>query len=303
MSNFFYLLVGLIVNLSLGACVSQPVSPSLSSDGSQQVIEEETIEPTEEKTPLPKVGLILGAGGMRSFAHIGVLQAFEKAKIPVSAIVGMEWGALVAALYASKGSANDLEWQTFKLEKEDVYGGFLSSSRELQPTSRMSDYFQEVFSATRVEELAVPMACPVRLLHNGALAWVDRGRVGDGLRSCLSYPPFFQATQNRYAATFAVEEAVRYLRNQGIGVVIFINPIAAGPLFSEGIDTESFQSVLIWSRVREKYREAKNLADEAIGVYIEDVGIDSFQARRRAMKAGRSAASDVVQKLVRKYGF
>ena len=67
----------------------------------------------------PKIGLILGPGALRAYAHVGVVQEFAKQKMPIHAIAGIELGALVAAIYANKGQPYDVEWQMMKLKEEE----------------------------------------------------------------------------------------------------------------------------------------------------------------------------------------
>jgi NTE family protein len=62
---------------------------------------------------LPKIGVILGPGGMKTFAHLGVLREMNRARIPVHAIVGLEWGAVMAGAFATQGQINDAEWKAF----------------------------------------------------------------------------------------------------------------------------------------------------------------------------------------------
>ena len=50
---------------------------------------------------VPKIGLVLGGGGVRGFAHLGVLQAIEEAKIPVDLVAGTSMGGMMAGLYAA----------------------------------------------------------------------------------------------------------------------------------------------------------------------------------------------------------
>src|SRR4030043_2258603 len=63
----------------------------------------------EEKMERPKIGLVLGGGGAKGAAHIGVLKVLEEQKIPVDYIAGTSMGAIVGALYASGLSASELE--------------------------------------------------------------------------------------------------------------------------------------------------------------------------------------------------
>ncbi|MDO8735204.1 MAG: patatin-like phospholipase family protein, partial [Elusimicrobiota bacterium] len=57
----------------------------------------------------PKIALVLGGGGARGLAHIGVLKALEEKEIPIDIIVGTSVGALVGGLYASGMKIEDLE--------------------------------------------------------------------------------------------------------------------------------------------------------------------------------------------------
>ena len=57
----------------------------------------------------PRVGLVLGGGGARGAAHIGVLKVLEDERIPIDVIAGTSMGAVVGGLYASGMSAAELE--------------------------------------------------------------------------------------------------------------------------------------------------------------------------------------------------
>ena len=63
----------------------------------------------EEVTPRPRVGLVLGGGGARGAAHIGVLKELERLRIPVDVIAGTSMGAIVGGLYATGVRADALE--------------------------------------------------------------------------------------------------------------------------------------------------------------------------------------------------
>ena len=61
------------------------------------------------ETERPKVGMVLGGGGARGAAHIGVLKELERLQIPIDAIAGTSMGAIVGGLYAAGKSADELE--------------------------------------------------------------------------------------------------------------------------------------------------------------------------------------------------
>ena len=57
----------------------------------------------------PRIGLVLGGGGARGAAHIGVLKELERHRVPIDAIAGTSMGAVVGGLYASGKSPAELE--------------------------------------------------------------------------------------------------------------------------------------------------------------------------------------------------
>ena len=59
--------------------------------------------------PRPRIGLVLGGGGAKGAAHVGVLDVLDELRIPVDCIVGTSMGALVGGTYASGLSADELE--------------------------------------------------------------------------------------------------------------------------------------------------------------------------------------------------
>ena len=72
-------------------------------------VAEEIAAPASDEAARPRVGLVLGGGGARGGAHIGVLKELERMRIPVDVIAGTSMGAIVGGLYATGMSAEDLE--------------------------------------------------------------------------------------------------------------------------------------------------------------------------------------------------
>src|SRR4051794_21735458 len=114
----------LLILLFITSCQTTVTSPSGTKVGTPQSAGEKPSaappKPALKLVEMPKIGLILGPGAFKTFSHLGVLREFEKSGFKVQAIVGMEWGSLVGAIYAMKGRANDLEWQLSKLKKSDL---------------------------------------------------------------------------------------------------------------------------------------------------------------------------------------
>ncbi len=69
----------------------------------------ESLDSAEEQSERPRIGLVLGGGGARGAAHIGVLKELERLRIPIDAIAGTSMGAIVGGLYATGINAEELE--------------------------------------------------------------------------------------------------------------------------------------------------------------------------------------------------
>ena len=110
---------------------------------------------------IPKVGLILGPGGMKAYAHIGVLRELQRARVPVTAVAGLEWGAIIGGLYSVQGQANDAEWKAFKLREADLpSSGFLSSRAKAQPISTLNEFLETSFGTGAIEKAKIDFGCP-----------------------------------------------------------------------------------------------------------------------------------------------
>src|SRR5512135_3300267 len=68
----------------------------------------------------PKIALVLGGGGAKGFAHVGVIRVLEQEKIPINMIVGTSVGSLIGGIYASNLNSFELEWTAFSLEKDNI---------------------------------------------------------------------------------------------------------------------------------------------------------------------------------------
>ncbi|MBO9668401.1 MAG: hypothetical protein J7501_16500, partial [Bdellovibrio sp.] len=125
---------------------------------------------------LPKIGIILGAGGAKTYAHIGFLHELARAKVPVAAIGGVEFAAPMAALYANREQANDVEWQMFKLKDEEVMKkSLLGNVNKNNDVSVLREFYSTAFSRVKAEDFRVPFACPSYNLKKNQVYLMNRG--------------------------------------------------------------------------------------------------------------------------------
>jgi len=106
----------------------------------------------------PRVGLALGSGSARGWAHVGVIRALEQAGIRPDLVCGTSIGALVGAVYAA-GELDRLEQWMLELRISDVVAFMdVSLSSGLLKGERLMDFFRRDFEDRPIEELAIPFA-------------------------------------------------------------------------------------------------------------------------------------------------
>ncbi|HET8819741.1 MAG TPA: patatin-like phospholipase family protein [Xanthomonadaceae bacterium] len=139
-----------------------------------------------------RVALVLGAGGARGLAQIGVLEALDARGIEISAIAGSSSGALVGGVYAA-GKLTEFREQLVKLDRR----GFL---RLLDPVigragllrgSRLVDKMREVVGNPDIEALPIPFtAVAVDLLRQREV-WLRSGPLWEAIRASFAVPGLF----------------------------------------------------------------------------------------------------------------
>ncbi len=167
----------------LAGCAMAPVNHT-AADAPQAV----PLQPLLKKQPV--IGLVLGAGGSRGFAHVGVLKALESAGIKPDVVVGVSSGAVVAALHAAGLSAAELEANALQIEDDDLidftfFGPGVIEGRRLQ------NYVNDMVHNRPLEALAKPFAVIVAERETSRMAIFNRGNTGLAVRASASVPKLF----------------------------------------------------------------------------------------------------------------
>jgi len=138
----------------------------------------------------PLVGLVLGAGGARGFAHVGVIKALEAEGIVADIVVGASSGALVASLYAGGLRAAELEELALKLEDDDLLDYTIFGPGVIQG-ARLQDFINSTLRARPIEALDKAFATVAVDSASGRLAVFNRGNTGIAVRASASIPRVF----------------------------------------------------------------------------------------------------------------
>jgi NTE family protein len=175
-----------------------------------------------------KIGLALGSGAARGWAHIGVIRALQRAGIKIDVVAGCSIGAYVGAAFASgkldelEAWANTLtEWQVFKLLGVGFRRGGLASGQ------KVFDKLKQDFCAPTFEEMNIPFTCVATDLYSGKEVVFNQGEIGDSIQASCAIPALFSPVDHngRWLVDGAVVNPVpvNQCRQMGADFVIAIN--------------------------------------------------------------------------------
>lgn len=261
--------------------------------------------PTPSREEAKKVAVILGPGGAKALAHLGVLRAFQQQRIPVAKVIGLEWGALIGQLYAAKGQVHDVEWKLYKMEQKGLprVKGFFSKKLGEDSVRIMDDYFQDVFGSEDISADKIPFSCPSRSLWSGVISWQNRGSAKEAMKRCLPFPPLFKAQGTFIAAASAVAESVEMLRAQGFNVIILVNVLGSAMPVAQDSLLDNLNYVILWQEIKRAVLEAERLNVEIVNVDTNSIPLVQFDSKKDLIGRGESAGGKAAAAMITKYGF
>lgn len=140
----------------------------------------------------PLIGLALGGGAARGWAHIGVIRALEQAGIKPDIVCGTSIGALVGAVYAT-GELNRFEQWVLGLKISDVVSYMdVSLSSGLLKGKRIMEFFRRDYADRAIEDLPIPFAAVATSLKTGAEVWLRDGSTLEAVRASIALPGLFE---------------------------------------------------------------------------------------------------------------
>lgn len=283
---------------------STPTRPP-TSDKTQQTSSEASRESTNASSNTPaadspagltkaiKVGLILGPGGVRAMAHAGILQELHRNQIIPVGIVGMEWGALVAAYFADKADRYTAEWQLGKIKEDQIFHRGVLTTGTSKDLTDMKKVFEENFSTRTVESARIPMACPSFNLSKQKVYWMVKGPFAAMLPYCLPSPGLWAATEQSTSHALDYKSAVEFLRRQGANRIVLIQllPASDRPFLKQVGSSENQW----WSLASLAGQQAMSMMDFTLQVKVDWVIINDLSQRKNALALGQQAGKELVQ--------
>lgn len=267
--------------------------------GSDAPDQNELLSRKEEKSFRPKLGLILGPGLAKTFAHIGILKRMREANIPVKMIVGMGWGSLPAAEYASEDSVHGLEWKVSRSEK----------LRSLKQTSFWSRGIQAkgleqskalVNGLLTSGKKADSFGCPVMMGPANRLRLLQVS----GLNYCISVPPLFDSGSKVAPYLYEIDWITRRMRKEGVEKVIFINVLPKGTASWKMASAKLSNSPKwYWNFVEEELSKESLDADHILEIPLRSHGLMDFEDALEIIRSGYRAGARLIELLQTEYQF
>ncbi|MDO5640129.1 MAG: patatin-like phospholipase family protein [Neisseria sp.] len=251
--------------------------------------------PAPQPVAKPKavVGLALGGGASKGFAHIGVIKVLRQNNIPVDIVTGTSAGAVVGSLYASGMSPDRLELEAEILEKADVVDLTLSTTGFIRG-QKLQDYINRKVGHRPLQNLPKKFAAVATDLESGRMVAFNNGNTGQAVRASVSIPNVFQPAViggRKYVdGGLTAPVPVTAARNLGANVVIAVD-ISAKPakLSQAGFFSYLDQSLNIMSTSALNQELAK--ATVVIKPNVQQLGaVGGFDQKQQAIKLGEDAA-------------
>jgi len=247
----------------------------------------------------PRIGLALGGGAARGFAHIGVLQVLEEAGIVPSLVVGTSAGSVVAALFASGRNGSELAALALAMD-ESALTDWAYPGRGLIRGEALARYVRENTGSRAIEQMKVPLGIVATDLASGEPILFARGDTGVAVRASSAVPAVFQPVkigEREYVDGGLVSPVpVRFARQMGAEFVIAVD-ISSPP---EGQPTSDAVKMLLQTFAimgKSINRFELRDADLVLRPRLDGIGSADFTARRRAIQAGREAAQRALAEL------
>jgi NTE family protein len=299
-------LATLVLAALLAACtttppVSVPSTPGTPPTGTPTATVVPTPPPVVIPKRLPKIGLALGGGAARGFAHVGVIAALEEAGIKPDLVVGTSAGSLVAAIYATGKNAAQLQQVALAMEESEITDWTLPFfGRGMLRGDALARYINVQVNNKPIESMVVPLGIVATDLRTGLGTLFQRGDTGMAVRASSAVPSVFNPVKIgavEYVDGGLVSPVpVRYARQMGAELVIAVD-ISSAP---EGNASDNQLAILLQTfAIMGKSINSFELKEAELVVRPELAGVKGgdFTSRRRSMDAGKLAMQRAIPQL------
>ena len=294
--HLFATLLVAVAMASLVGCQTAPTTPAPSA--AQSPAAAPVAAPARVLRP-PRIGLALGGGAARGFAHIGVIQVLEEAGIQVDMVAGTSAGSLIAAIYASGRSGAEMGSLAQTMD-ESAITDWSFPGRGLIRGEALARYVREQTGGKSIEQMKLPLGIVATDLDSGAAILFQRGDTGMAVRASSAVPAVFQpvkiGTREYVDGGLVSPVPVRFARQMGAELVLAVD-ISSPP--DGNATSDPFKILLQTFAIMGRSINVLELrdADIVIRPSLHGVASADFGARLKAVASGREAALRVLPDL------
>ncbi len=250
--------------------------------------------------PAPVIGLALGGGASKGFAHIGVIKVLQEAGIPIKVVTGTSAGAVVGSMYASGMSPDRLELEAEIMNKADVID-FALSFKGLIKGEKLAQYINVKTKQQLMQNYPIKFGAVATDFSSGKMVVFNKGKAGQAVRASASIPNVFQPAtiSGRQYVDGGLVAPVPVTAAQQLGATLVIAvDITARPSKnkSDGFWSYLDQSLNIMSTTALNHELAK--ADVVIRPNVLSMGaVSGFDQKKEAIEQGEKAARAALPKI------
>lgn len=271
------------------------------------VIETPPVAPVVEPVPLPpkkiKIGLALGGGAARGFAHIGVIKALEAQGIYPDIVVGTSAGSVVGALYAAGNTGFQLQKLAMDMDEAQISDWALPLFRKSTGVLKgeaLQAYVNKAVNNLPMEKLKIPFGAVATDLKDGKPILFQRGNTGMAVRASSAVPGVFQPVaisgHSYVDGGLVAPVPVRFARDMGADFVIAVNISTQADVQAtvSSLDVIMQTFSIMGQRINEyELRDADIVITPPLG----KMASNDFNGRNQAVLAGEQAAAQVMAQI------
>jgi NTE family protein len=239
------------------------------------------------------IGLALGGGFARGFAHLGILQVLEQNHIPVSHIAGTSVGSILGAAYASGAPLARIIETCRTLRFRDI-ARWRVSRLGLASNQRLENLIERVFDSRRFEDLRIPLAVVATDLTSGEPVVFTQGNLVDAIRASCAFPGLFEPVEigTRCLADGGLVAPVPTRAARDLGAAVVIGVSVGMQDGHRGAPTNIFQVVSRAVSAAQKHQLEvwERHADLVLRPDVQSLAWDDFHRAEEAIAAGAAAA-------------
>lgn len=259
-----------------------------------------SVRASEQPELRPGIGLALGGGFARGYAHLGVLRVFEEQQIPISCISGSSIGSILGAAYASGTPLSRIIEKCGEIRFRD-FARWRVSRFGLASNERLGALVHSCFDSRQFEDLAIPLAVVATDLGTGDPVVFKQGNLADAIRASCAFPGLFEPVQigTRYLADGGLVAPVptRAARDLGAEIVVGISvQLHDG---QRGAPANIFQVVsrAVSAAQKHQLESWERHADLVLRPSVQSLAWDDFDRIEEAVEAGAAAARSALPQL------